>query len=233
MVQERDDIVGSTRRSSCTRRSGTPPATSRTSPTRWSTAKKCKHALPRRPDRRGDRLPELRRRAHRAAAVQPDVQDARRPGRGRRRTSPICGPRRRRASSSTSRTCWTRCGGSCRSASRRSASRSATRSRRELHLPRPRVRADGDRVLRPARHRRRVVRLTGSRSARRWYTTTRHRGRRTCACASTRGRAVALLASARRHRVPLPVGWGELEGIANRTRLRPRGAQHESTAARS
>ena len=53
------------------------------------------------------RVPELRRQGqlHRGPQLQPDVQDLRRPGRGRRRRSRTCGPRPRRASSSTSRTC--------------------------------------------------------------------------------------------------------------------------------
>ena len=64
-------------------------------------------ALPRRPAARVGRVPELRRQGqlHRGAPVQPDVQDVRRPGGGRRRRSRTCGPRPRRASSSTSRTC--------------------------------------------------------------------------------------------------------------------------------
>ena len=88
-------------------------------------------ALPRRPAARVGRVPQLRRQGlvHRGAPVQPDVQDLRRPGRGRRRRSPTCAPRPRRASSSTSRTCRRRRARSRRSASRRSASRSATRSR--------------------------------------------------------------------------------------------------------
>ena len=88
-------------------------------------------ALPRRPAARVGRVPELRREGqlHRGPQLQPDVQDLRRPGGGRRRRSRTCAPRPRRASSSTSRTCRPRRARSRRSASRRSASRSATRSR--------------------------------------------------------------------------------------------------------
>ena len=57
-----------------------------------------------------DHVPELRRQGHlhRGPAVQPDVQDPRRPGRGRRAPWPTCAPRRRRACSSTSPTCCRR-----------------------------------------------------------------------------------------------------------------------------
>ena len=48
------------------------------------------------------------RHAHRAAPVQPDVQDLRRRGAGRGHRRPTCAPRPRRASSSTSRTSSTR-----------------------------------------------------------------------------------------------------------------------------
>ena len=88
-------------------------------------------ALPRRPPARVGRVPQLRRQGqlHRGAQLQPDVQDVRRPGRETTRRSRTCGPRPRRASSSTSRTCRRRRARSRRSVSRRSASRSATRSR--------------------------------------------------------------------------------------------------------
>ena len=65
-------------------------------------------AVPARPARRpatSARTAARRDSFTEARAVQPDVQDLRRPGRGRRRRSPTCGPRRRRACSSTSPTC--------------------------------------------------------------------------------------------------------------------------------
>ena len=85
-------------------------ATSRASPTRWSTAATASTASAPTTLADGERLPRLRRQAARfteARAVQPDVQDLRRPGGGRRRAWPTCARRRRRASSSTSRTCIT------------------------------------------------------------------------------------------------------------------------------
>ena len=72
---------------------------------------------------------DARLRPDRAARVQPDVRDVRRPGARRRARARSCGRRRRRASSSTSRTSPRRCASSRRSASRRSARASATRSR--------------------------------------------------------------------------------------------------------
>ena len=72
---------------------------------------------------------DARLRPDRAAPVQPDVPDARRRGRGDRASTSTSGPRRRRASSSTSRTSPRSRAASRRSGSRRSASRSGTRSR--------------------------------------------------------------------------------------------------------
>ena len=91
------------------------------------------HRRPRhRRHQRVGRLPQLRhpQRVDRAAPVQLDVQDVRRRAAERRPTSPTCGPRRRRASSSTSRTSSTPRAAQCPSASRRWARLSATRSRR-------------------------------------------------------------------------------------------------------
>ena len=74
--------------------------------------------------------PGVRRRPDRAARVQPDVRDDDRAGEGVRARRSTCGPRPRRASSSTSRPCSASRAASRRSGSPRSASRSATRSRR-------------------------------------------------------------------------------------------------------
>ena len=68
--------------------------------------------------------------AHRAARIQPDVQDDRSGPSPAKRGPPSCGPRRRRGCSSISRTCSTARASKCRSASRKSARASATRSRR-------------------------------------------------------------------------------------------------------
>ena len=123
-------------------------------------------ALPRRSPAGAARLSELRRNGvQRAEAVQHDVQDAH--GAGRRRL-------RRHLPASRDRA------GDVRrlpAGADRRAQEAAVRDRAdrqvvpqrdhagELHLPHARVRADGDGVLRRARHRRRVVRLLGERAA--------------------------------------------------------------------
>ena len=135
MIQERDDVVGA--------RLGDHPAPAHVGgvgPPRGlhrsagAVPGQVQAALPRGPPARGAArgraaLPGLRRRAERAARLQPDVRDARSARSRRPARRSTCGRRRRRASSSTSRPrCSTRAA-SRRSASRRSASRSATRSR--------------------------------------------------------------------------------------------------------
>ena len=118
----------------------------------------------------------------------PDVQDPPRPGRERRRRSPTCARRPRRASSSTSRT--------CRRPSRKKPpfgiaqigkSLPQRDHARQLHLPHPRVRADGDGVLRQAGRATRSGTSTGCRSA--------GTGTSTSACA---GEPALLRAPARR-----------------------------------
>ena len=127
----------STPRSSCTRACGRRAATSPGSSIRSSTARSARGAFA--PTTRASRAQRRQPRgagrraaeghAHRAAPVQPDVQDVHGPGRGHRVDRSTCAPRRRRASTSTSSTSSSRRGRRCRSASRRSARRSATRSR--------------------------------------------------------------------------------------------------------
>ena len=87
----------------------------------------------------------------------------------------------------------------------------------QLHLPHARVRADGDGVLRRARHRRRVVRRTGSSSACNWYLDLgvskdklRLRPHETEELAHYAKAATDI-------EYEFPFGWQELEGIANRT----------------
>ena len=102
----------STPRSSSTRRSGRRRATSPASPTRSSTAARASSASAptssserscgRKPSKRPGETPDCD--LTEARAVQPDVRDARRRARGRELDAPTSGPRRRRASSSTSRT---------------------------------------------------------------------------------------------------------------------------------
>ena len=121
----------------------------RTSPIRWSTAKAASSASA--PTTfKGDPMPRVRRRTHRGAQIQPDVQDLHGPGRGHReRGLPAS---RNRAGHFPE----------FRQHRRHAAGKAAVRSRadrqivpqrnhaRQLHLSHPRVRADGDGVLRQA-----------------------------------------------------------------------------------
>ena len=177
-------------------------------------------ALPRRPAARVGRVPELRRQGqlHRGAQLQPDVQDASSARWRTTRRSRTCGPRPRRASSSTSRTCRRRRARSRRSVSRRSASRSATRSRPATSSS---ARASSSRWRWS----------TSSRPTRRakWYEywvagalplvhRPRHPRRRCCASARTTPTSCRTTRPARATSSSrIPWGWGELEGIANRT----------------
>ena len=85
----------------------------------------------------------------------------------------------------------------------------------QLHLPDPRVRADGDAVLRQAGHRRGVVRALATSACA--GTTTWACARRTLRLRDARPRRAGPL---RRGRVDIeyefPFGWPELEGIPNR-----------------
>ena len=89
----------------------------------------------------------------------------------------------------------------------------------QLHLPHPRVRADGDGVLRQAGHRRGVARPLDRDPAGLVHRPRRAQGE-PAAVRAPGGEAVALLQAHRGHRVPVRLPrreWGELEGIANRT----------------
>ena len=66
----------------------------------------------------------------------------------------------------------------------------------QLHLPHPRVRADGDGVLRRARHRRGVAPVLDRRRALQLVRRPRHRRRTTCASTSTRRRSCRTTPSA-------------------------------------
>ena len=91
---------------------------------------------------------------------------------------------------------------------------------RQLHLPHPRVRADGDGVLRRARHRRGVARVLDRRS-RGAGTSTSASTPRTCAATSTRRRSSRTTRSAPSTSSTGSASpgseWGELMGVANRT----------------
>ena len=90
----------------------------------------------------------------------------------------------------------------------------------QFRLPHARIRADGDRVFRRARHRRGVVRDLGRRRANAgtsiWASDPK-------ICAATSTRAEKLSHYSKRtvdieYRFPFGEGWGELEGIANRSK---------------
>ena len=173
----------STARSSCTRGCGRRPGTSRASPTRWSTARSASSASA--PISSAVRaLPRVRRRAHRGAPVQPDVQDLHGAGRGHRE---------RRLSAARDRAGHLR---QLPERAERVAPEDPVRHRadrqvvpqrdhaRQLPLPHARVRADGDRVLREAGRGRALVRVLEAASASPGTSATAS-GPSACACAST------------------------------------------------
>ena len=177
-------------------------------------------AVPGRPAARVGRLPELRRQGlvHRGPPVQPDVQDPRRPGRGRRRRSPTCARRRRRASSSTSRTCRrpprkkppfgiAQIGKSFRNEITPGNFIFRTREFEQMEME----------FFVPPEDGRAVVRVLGRGAVPLVHRARHPRGHAAAPPARPR-RAVALLAPARpTSSSTYPWGWGELEGIANRT----------------
>ena len=94
---------------------------------------------------------------------------------------------------------------------------------RQLHLPDPGVRADGDGVLRRARHRRGVAPVL-DRRADPLVHRPRHRRRQPAALRAPEGEAVALLQADRGHRVPLRLRRqrvGRAGGHRQPHRLRP------------
>ena len=134
-----------------------------------------------------------------------------------------CGPRRPKVFSSTSSMCRGPAARARRSASLRSVSRSATRSRPgQLRVPHPRVRADGDGVLRA----RRTLPTIGSShwcearlqlvSRPGYQVSDRLRLR-----AHDSRRAQPLLVGHCRRGVPVPVGLGRARGHRQPGRLRP------------
>ena len=103
---------------------------------------------------------------------------------------------------------------------------------RQLHLPHPRVRADGDGVLRQARRGRAVAPVL-DRRAHPLVHRPRHQPRQPAPLRAPRGEAVALLQAHRRHRVPLQLHRqrvGRARGHRQPHRLRPHDA-HASTRA--
>ena len=141
---------------------------------------------------RADHLPEsgacpncgAKDTLHRGPPVQPDVQDPRRPG-GGRRVGRVPAARDR---AGHLRQLQERADDHAQEAAvRHRADRQVVPQRdhaRQLHLPHPRVRADGDGVLRAARRRREVVRVLGARSGS-TGTSTSASPRTSCASART------------------------------------------------
>ena len=210
------------RRSSCTRRSGRRRGHVANFTDPMVDCKKCKMRFRADQRRRADALPQLRRRADRAAQVQPDVQDLRRPGRRRRGGRPTCARRRRRASSSTSTTCSRRCAASCRSASRRSASRSATRSRPATSSS---ARASSSRwrwstSCTPGEDDE-LVSTHWLEDALQLVRATRHQAGAPAPARARRPKLSHYSKAHHRHRVPLPVGLGRAGGHRQPHRLRP------------
>ena len=193
-------------------------------------------ALPRGPPARGGRgarrahrpprLPGLRRRAVRAARVQPDVRDDDRPGEGggldrlpaaRDRAGHL--PRLQAGAPVRAP----------QAAVRDRAGRQVVPQRdhaRQLHLPHARVRADGDGVLRPARRGRAVVRALDE-GALRLVRAARDRPREPAPARARRRRAVALLVRHERRRVPVP------DTAGRSSRASPTAATSTSPSTRS
>ena len=137
------------------------------------------------------RLPQLRhpRRLDRAQGVQRAAEDLPRAGRGRVRVCTTCARRPRRASSSTTTTSPSSVAEEA--AVRHRPDRQVVPQRdhpRQLHLPHPRVRADGDGVLRQARHRRGMAPVL-DRHPHRVVRRPRARPATTCGSTSTRRRS--------------------------------------------
>ena len=173
--------------------------------------------LQRGPARGRAALPRVRRRADRAAQVQPDVRDPHGPRAGRAARRVFLRPE-------TAQGIFVNFKNVLQFARKKppfgiaqigKAFRNEITAR-QLHLPHARVRADGDRVLRPAGRGRASGTSAGWRTACAG-TPTSASGPTTCGCARTTP------TSSRTTRAPprdieylFPMGWSELEGIANR-----------------
>ena len=169
-------------------------------------------------------MPGLRRRAERAARVQPDVRDLDRPGEGRGLDGlPAAGDRAghlpRLQDDAPVR--------APQAAVRHRPGRQVVPQRdhaRQLHLPHARVRADGDGVLRAARPGGPVVRLLAAGAAG-LVRAARHRPRAPAPARPRRRRALALLVRDRRRRVPVPDRLVGARGRRQPRELRPHPAQ--------
>ena len=159
---------------------------------------------------------DARLRPDRGAPVQPDVPDAGRRGGGDgRRRLPAAGD----GAGDLHQLQERRPDRAAQAAVRDRAGRQVVPQRDhagQLHLPHARVRADGDGVLRAARRGGRVVPLLGRRAARAGTCATAS-ARATCACAPHEADELSHYSSATSDIEYLfPIGWSELEGIANR-----------------
>ena len=103
---------------------------------------------------------------------------------------------------------------------------------RQLRVPHPRVRADGDGVLRAARRGRAVVRVLVP-AALPVVPRPRHPRGQAAPAAPRRRRAQPLLVGHLRRRVPLPVGLGRARGHRQPRRLRPHPARRRTRARSS
>ena len=161
-------------------------------------------------------LPRVRRRALRAAPVQPDVRDPRRPGRRRGlRGLPAPGDGAGHLHQLQER-------------ARLRPQEAAVRDRpgrqvlpqrdhpRQLHLPHPRVRADGDGVLRPARPRPSSWYRDWIEERERWYTDLGLRPDHLRVRAHDADELSHYSSGTSDVEYLFPIGWSELEGIANR-----------------
>ena len=182
--------------------------------------------LPARQARRPEHVPELRqaRHVHRGPPVQPDVQDPRRPGRGRRRRSPTCARRRRRACSSTSATC-------CRPTRKKppfgiaqvgKSFRNEITPQNWIFRTREFEQMEMEFFVPPAESAKWYEYWCDERLD--WYVRPRHPGRHAAPARPRRRRAVALLGRHVRRRVPVPVGLGRARGHRPAHRLRPQAA---------
>ncbi len=160
-----------------------------------------------------------------ARAVQPHVQDPRRPGGGRRRR----GLPAARDGAGHVRQLHERAAHHAQEAAvRHRPGRQVVPQRdhaRQLRLPHPRVRADGDGVLRPAGRGASSGTSTGATSAISWYLDLGMPDEHAAPAPARRRRAVALLVGHVRRGVPVPVGLGRARGHRQPQRLRPHPAR--------
>ena len=175
---------------------------------------------------RRHRVHQLRHpgRLHRAAGLQRHA--AHRRSARSRTPAPCttCAPRPRRASSSTTSTSLNTVAQEAAVRHRPDRQELPQRDHAgQLHLPHPRVRADGDGVLRRARHRRGVARVLAA-GALGLVRRPRPQPGEPALLRAPAGEAVALLQAHRRHRVPVPVrrlGVRRARGHRQPHRLRP------------